>query len=327
MLYDPVVPPWADPRDQLTRGATSEFEHQSETGGDVRLTLAACRSNASTFVNLVWDTASRVGVESRALAVRTLLHLPRIASYAGRVSTWHLQREVRICAERLRRDARAATGHVPVGTFLLGDLSFEVLESARADIVFTWLHYLRSARAGSQNFALVDPISQLPVSLCSVSPLEWKCVGYQICTQFGIPAKRVWEVSRVYSIDGAPANAISCLLAKVRTYLRRSAVPAALLVTSVDPNLGFTGSSYRAANWQQWMTVRARPYLYERQSYVTPRQLRERYGTANPIELRALYPGRFEQSRAKLDDSVIYCCDVRGETAVVSPQDQRLVHR
>jgi hypothetical protein len=216
-LYDPVVPPWADPRDQLTRGSTSEFEHQAATGGDARLTLAACRSYASTFVNLVWDTASRVGVESRTLAVRTLLHLPRIASYAGRVSTWRLQHEVRICAERLRRDARAAKGHVPVGTFLLGDLSFEVLEAARADIVFTSLHYLRSARAGSQNFALVDPISQLPVSLCSVSPLEWKCVGYQICTQFGIPAKRVWEVSRVYSIDGAPAHAISCLVAKVGT--------------------------------------------------------------------------------------------------------------
>ena len=45
--------------------------------------------------------------------------------------------------------------------------------------------------------------------------------------------------------------------------------PADLLVTAVDPNLGFTGCSYRAANWQQWMTVKARPYLYENGRYVS----------------------------------------------------------
>jgi hypothetical protein len=234
---------------------------------------------------------------------------------------------VRINAERLHGDAREASGHVPIGPFLLSDLSFEVIDAACASIVFTSLHYLRSARAGSLNFALVDPISRLPVSLCSVSRLEWKCVRNHISSQFTIPAERIWEISRVYSIDRAPANTISYLLAKVRAHLRRDTVTADLLVTSVDPNLGFTGSSYRAANWQQWMTVKARPYLYERGRYITPRQLRERYGTSNPAELQTQYPGRFEQSRARLLDSLIYCCAVRGETAVVSALNQRRVHR
>ena len=94
----------------------------------------------------------------------------------------------------------------------------------------------------------------------------------------------------MYSVDGAPRNAISLLLSKVRTYLRRNFPSADLLVTAVDPNLGFTGSSYRASNWQQWMTVKARPYFYENGRYVTPRQLRERYGTASLIELEAKFP-------------------------------------
>ena len=94
-----------------------------------------------------------------------------------------------------------------------------------------------------------------------------------------------------------------------------------LLVTAVDPNLGFTGSSYRAANWQQWMTVRARPYLYENGRYVSPRQLRKRYGTANLGELQAKFPGgRFQQSRVRLLDSMIYCCRVNGATGVVPAQ-------
>jgi hypothetical protein len=294
---------------------------------DAGLSLADCRSQAPLFGTLLNETAAAVGVDSRALSVRTLLQLPRVASHAGWVTIWHLEREVRLSAERLRKDARAARGHVAVGTFLLDDLSFEVIDATRASKVFTSLHYLRSARPGSLNFALLDPTSRLPVSLCSVSPLEWKCVKKQIWIQFAIPAERIWEVSRVYSIDHAPANTISYLLAKVRIRLRRNTHPADLMTTPVDPNLGLTGSSYRAANWQQWMTVRARPYLYDRARYITPRQLRERYGTSNPSELRTQYPGRFEQSKARLLDSLIYCCAVRGETAVVPPQNQRLARR
>jgi hypothetical protein len=131
----------------------------------------------------------------------------------------------------------------------------------------------------------------------------------------------------VYSVDVAPANAISFLLSKVRKYLRSTMLPVDLLVTAVDPNLGFTGCSYRASNWQQWMTVRARPYLYESGRYVSPRQLRTRFGTSSLVELQARYPGKFEQSKVRLLDSMIYCCYVNGQTKVVRVQDRARLHR
>ena len=93
-------------------------------------------------------------------------------------------------------------------------------------------------------------------------------------------------------------------------YLRRNMSAADLLVTAVDPNLGFTGGSYRAANWQQWMTVQARPYVYEYGRYVTPRQLRERFGTSSLVELHAQYPGRFRAKQgqiAGLNDLLLQC--------------------
>jgi hypothetical protein len=220
-----------------------------------------------------------------------------------------------------------ASSHVPVDKYALRDLAFEEIDSSRAVPVLTLLHYLRSARPGSRYFALVDPVHRLPVSLCSVCPLEWKRVGSQISTQFAIPRGRVWDVSRVYSIDDAPPNAISSLLSRVRTHLRHNMSAADLLVTAVDPNLGFTGCSYRAANWQQWMTIQARPYVYEYGRYVTPRQLRERFGNSNLIELQAKHPGRFEQSRVSLLDSMIYCCSINAETVVVPVQDRRRLHR
>jgi hypothetical protein len=117
------------------------------------------------------------------------------------------------------------------------------------------------------------------------------------------------------------------LLSKVRLYFRRNLRSADLLVTAVDPNLGFTGSSYRASNWQQWMTVKARPYLYEYGRHVTLRQLRERYDTASLIELQAKFHDRFQQSKTRLLDSMIYCCSVNGETKAVPLRERRRLRR
>jgi hypothetical protein len=298
-------------------------------GAHSRLQLKECRSflPASSFSALVMEAARKAGVEPRALAVRALLHLPRVASHEGWVTRWQAQEELRISAEQLQRDARAASAHVPVEKFSLRDLAFEEIDSSRALPVLASLHYLRSARPGSLYFALVDPVHRLPVSVCSISQLQWGCVGRHIHQQFDIPREGVWELSRLYSVDDAPFNSISFLLSKVRTYVRRNISTADLLVTAVDPNLGFTGCSYRAANWKQWMSVRARPYLYEMGRYVSPRQLREQYGTASLVDLQTKYPGRFQQSRARLLNTMIYCCCVNGETKVVPAQDMRRLHR
>jgi hypothetical protein len=315
----------------LTLNARRDQPHGGlgRSPGRRNLHLDECRpfSPESSFGALVSEIARRAGVGPRALAVRALLQLPRVASYGGWISTRQVQREIRISAERLRRDLRAARGHVPLQQLALGDLAFEEVDPARALPVLTLLHYLRSARPGSRHFALVDPVRRLPVTLCSLSALQWKCVRNQIRSQFAISPSRVWEVSRVYSADSAPRNAISSLLSRVRRYLRRSRPSVDLLVTAVDLNLGFTGSSYRAANWQQWMAVKARPYLYDNGYYVTPRQLRERFGSSSLIELQAKYPGRFQQSRVTLLDSMIYCSNLNGGTEVVLAQDRRRLHR
>jgi hypothetical protein len=315
--------------DQADRYAESlvEIRNSSPPATEPRIQLEECRSfsRRSHFRTLVAEAASSVGVEPRALAVRVLLQLPRVASHDGWIAEWQVQQELRTCALRLRSDTQAVRIHLPMETFELHNLVFKQIACSRAIPVLTYLHYLRSTRPDSLYFALVDPIHSLPVSLCSVSPLAWKRLANRTSAEFAIHVGQVWEVSRVYSVNGSPQNAISSLLSKVRTYLRRNVSSVDVLVTTVDPNLGFTGCSYRAANWQEWITVKARPYFYEDCQYVSPRQLRERYGTSSLIELKAQHPGRFEQSRAKLLDSMIFCCRVNGETkAVPAPERRRL---
>jgi hypothetical protein len=293
------------------------------------LHLEECRRfwPGSLFRSLVRETARRVGVQPHALSVRVLLHLPRVASQEGWVTRRQAQRELRVSAKGLHDDIRAVSSQVSSKEFRLRDLIFEEIDAARAAPFLKSLHYLRSTRQGSLYFALLDPVDRLPITLCSVSPLDWQRVANQISKQFEISPRRMWDVSRVYSVDAAPRNAISSLLSKVRTYLRRSADSADLLVTAVDPNLGFTGSSYRASNWQHWMSVKARPYIYENGRYITPRQLRERFGTSSLKALQAEHSGRFQQSKVRLLDSMIFCSKVNDATRAVPAHDRRRLHR
>jgi hypothetical protein len=322
----------ARPCDQLPRGSGTpvfDDDERPRISADPGLKLQDCRSlgPGSSFNALVAKAAHRVDVEPRALAVRALLHLPRVASHEGWMTRREVQRELKDSAERLRRDVRAAGDHVSREKFDLCELTFERIESSQALPLLTLLHYLRSARPGSVYFALVDPVRRLPIVLCSLSTLQWRRIGNHISSRFAIPHHQIWDVSRVYALDTAPHNAISTLLSKVRGYMRRNMSTADLLVTAVDPNLGFTGSSYRAANWQQWMTIRARPYFYERGRYVSPRQLREQFGSSNLIQLHARHPGRFQQSRARLLDSIIFCSSVNEKTKVVLAQEMHRLHR
>lgn len=295
---------------------------------DAKVALTDCRAHDSEFGLLVREVAADNSVEPRALAVRTLLHLPRVAGRQGEVKLGQIRAELTRCVTELRADQSKIERLLPTGTFRLKDLRFVAdYSSDDAAEVFTHLHYLRNARPESRNYALVDPVYGQPISVCSISPLEWHRVGRQLDNQFGVPMSAVWDISRVYSFDVAPENSISYLLAKVRRDLRQKVPDAQLLVTAVDQNLGFSGSSYLAANWQRWMSIKARPYLYYDRSYVSPRQLRARFQTQNVAELRAAHGNRFRQSRAPLLDSLIFCCRLHGETEAVPPSEQRRLNR
>ncbi len=295
------------------------------------ISLAACRTRQQDFADLVCLVVEKMckvapGIEPWALIVRTLLHLPRMAGRAGTVSPRQVHSELLRCARHLLEDQANVRHRVPARPVELRELTFVADESEASTDIFDSLHYLRNARAGSVNYALVDDTGR-PVTLCSVSPLEWTRVGKQLTKQFGLPIGSVRDVSRVFSFDSAPPNAISYLLSRVRKEIRKSLPEVELLSTAVDPNLGFTGASYQAANWHRWMTIKARPYMYFDQDYITPRQLRAELGTTNVDALKSAYGKRFKVSQADLLDSMIFCCRVKAPTEHVPPAQQRRLYR
>ncbi|MGW7679683.1 Mom family adenine methylcarbamoylation protein [Kribbella sp. NPDC054772] len=257
-------------------------------------------------------------VEERALAVRTLLHLPRIARHDGHVGRRLALAEISRSARHLSADIAAVRALVPTSAAeRVAELMFDKYEDDKAFAIFTHLHYLHSARPGALNFALLDRHTELPIALCSANLLDWQRLGHGLERWYGVPMDRVWDISRVYSFDVAPRNAISNLLGHVRRWFREYRPAARLLVTTVDPNMGFSGVSYRGANWKQWMTVRPRPYIYQKRQYVSPRQLRIRFGTANVEDVRSRAGAELQLSRAKLLDSSIYACRLHGATEQV----------
>ena len=277
---------------------------------------------------LVAGVAREFGVETRALAVRARQQLPRVAAMDGSVSARRARREISNCARRLLQETRRVADAIPRGTFTLPELRFAEIDEAAARPQLVHLHYLGSVRPGSRYFALLDPEQSFPVALCSLSALQWPRLGNRLQQQFGVTVDNVCDVSRVFAVNSAPHNSISTLLSRMRDVVRRTQPETTLLTTVVDANLGFTGHSYRAANWQQWMTIQPRPYLYENGRFVTPRQLREQFGTTDFGDLRRRHPRTtFERSRARLLDSLLYCCRVRGATEAIPAEVMPRLHR
>ena len=79
-------------------------------------------------------------------------------------------------------------------------------------------------------------------------------------------------VSRVFAFDWAPRNVISFLLARTEESeaMNRN---VKMLLTYLNPNMGFNGASYKAANWMEVGLETGTRYAYLRGDYITDRRL------------------------------------------------------
>jgi hypothetical protein len=121
-----------------------------------------------------------------------------------------------------------------------------------------------------------------------------------------VDADEVLVLSRVYATGWAPRNSLSRLLALAGRHLRERTLEVKLLLTYLNPNVGFDGASYKAANWTLYGRERQTRYAYLDASYVTDRELTRRFGTSNAGELRRSLGGRVAFSRMPLTPLEIY---------------------
>lgn len=219
------------------------------------------------------STARLRNVSEFHLRLRTLLQLPKYP-FEGLISE-AIETEVEGEADKIN------ILQAEFGEFLRGhtaeklhrdSASVSNVPEDMARIVHERFHYLQSFRAG-QHFGLYLSGESRLAALATVSQMDVMRLRHYLPQG---QHSRAFLLSRVFAFPWAPRNSLSFLLSSVVRELRERGTE--VLLTWVNPNLCFRGSSYRAANWSLAGTEPV-IYRYLNGAYITARQM---YGLQLP---------------------------------------------
>lgn len=248
--------------------------------------------------------------------LRLALQLPRFSEPELSVRQTVLQ-EIRRVLDRVRGDQQAVRRWQPLPrsaqTLERGAYEVRPVADEIACAIHRHLHYIGSAREGV-HFGLFERTSGLvsvPLSLLTFS--EFDLAFLEPSLPVGVDAHSVSVLSRVYSFSEAPANAFSHTFSKALPLLQDAVSDVKLIVTYVNPNVGFTGSSYLASNWLPFAQEANIRYEYLDSDYVTRRELDKRFGTTDFEELRRLLGSRITTSKLPLWPLRLFAYPVTGQ--------------
>lgn len=252
----------------------------------------AVRPDDPGLTTVVTEVSDRTGRPWRPLHLLTLLNAPQLADRRGMADACAVSTLVRELAAEM---PPSAEWRVPLATSPR-ELSFTVVSDEQSSLVMRSFHYLRSPRTDGTSYGLVDATGHT-VALCVVSPLDVAAIADLLCSRGRRPASAA-VVSRVFAFDGSPPNSLSYLLARVAEAERERGTDD--LVTYVNPNMGFTGASYRASGWQRLGDEPGTRYQYLDRRYITGRELATRFGHRSDDELASHLGARFAVSKLEL---------------------------
>jgi hypothetical protein len=187
-------------------------------------------------------------------------------------------------------------------------LSFQAVDVAEVAEALQDFHYLRSPRRDGRAYTLSTAGGRM-VAFCVSSPTDVPR-PQELLSRAGIGSSAATRVvSRVFAFDSAPRNTISYLLSRAADEERH--LGTNVLTTYVNPNMGFSGSSYRASGWRLLGEEPGTRYRYVDERYVTDRALRTMYGERTDVELRNILGARFEVSTMPLLPLLIFFRELR----------------
>lgn len=246
----------------------------------------------------------------RDLLLQALLHLPRIARGDGTVDWRRAISEIEQLAASRTAELMPlrSVAAPPTPSPSLDELEVRRLDNEDAKPILAHFHYLRSFRADSITLGAMH--RGRTAAVCSISPLDLA----DIAAKLPIPPQEVAVVSRVFAFDWAPRNVVSFLLARAESMARRDGTR--ILLTYLNPNMGFSGVSYRAANWVPLGHEVGTRYAYLDGRYITDRAL-----AAVPAAEQA----RVEYSQMRLKPLTLLCRLVDRSLRRLHPEGFHLV--
>jgi len=225
----------------------------------------------------IWDRARAAsinrGLNERDLVKQLLLHLPRFRPeelLGGEITSFEADRLARKM-QKLQDGFSTWTEHSKLTELRKADFSVHECDVRTANEIYTRLHYIGTVREAVVHLGIYLPgLPDRPMALASLSEMDIDALNKYFPSLEA--KKKALVVSRVFAFDWAPRNSISFLLGKVAAWLRTCRPEVQRLLTYLNPNLGFNGASYLAANWLPFTEMPVR-YFYLKNNYITYRSL------------------------------------------------------
>lgn len=230
------------------------------------------KSVVSSMASTVLPTIRRVswlaGVSDKDLLTQLHLHLPRL-SFEALGDPAEIEQEAQRLARVMvhRKQGYEHWARQPkIESLEKRSLYFGVCDAQDARIIQERFHYIAAYHEGIAHFALYAPAApNVPMAVASLSPMDVsRLEGFFPYVQQKAQAA---ILSRVFAFDWAPMNTISYLLGQTYRWVRKNLSSVKVLLTFVNPNLGFTGTSLLASNWKPWLEVETK-YLYIADRYI-----------------------------------------------------------
>lgn len=219
-------------------------------------------------------------VNKSSLLKQLSLHLPRFSEESNQNSQY-IMNEAKRLASRLhsvRKPYHSQYLEVTGLKLSLKDLSLNVISEEIARPILERYHYIMSFREDSFHLGLINTNeSTWPIALATISPFDLTNMENALPLINGKRASS-FVLSRMYIFSGAPPNTASYLLAKLRQWIMQNLKEIDMLITYVNPNVGFIGTSYIADNWISLGEEHETCYYYVNGNYKTDRHIYSIYG-------------------------------------------------
>ena len=264
--------------------------------------LITVSAQDTTLLDIVARASRSANIPARALHLQALMHLPRIAGPDGMLPDAQAAAEVSRVASFVPSWPEWDSPTVP--TNRAAEWQVRELEEQCARQIFERFHYIGSHRRHSQHYGMW-PAGHWgrPTVAASVSENDVAFLR-GLAAQTSIRPERSRVLSRVFAFPNSPPNAVSTLLSRIARQQKLLAVE--LLLTYVNPNLGFTGVSYRASNWTLVGSEAIQVYYYVDERYITNRELDTKFGSHDPERLSRLLGLRFASSVMLLSPLLVF---------------------
>lgn len=265
----------------------------------VSVDSADVKQQADLVGTIVPVVAREHGVDTRDLLMRVKMHVPRFSDDEMRkeaLITNEIKRLARQISES--REGLECLFDLPCLDRLDAyNLKLEEIDESLARTISEKFHYIGSFRQRTKHLGLnlyTELGKKRLMGMISLSPFDLHHCLSELPPE--VTADTVLVLSRVFAFAWTPRNTVSYMIGRGFKWIMRNLPHIRMLVTYLNPNVGFTGTTYEATNWVLFGLETNTRYLYLDGNYVTDRFLQETCGSCAISELKRILGNRISVS-------------------------------